>query len=100
MNKTNQYDGPPPCAPPSYSQVVGGVYPNYPSGSYMPSAYIPPNRPGEPPLVTTVVPLGSNSTRMICPHCGFQISTVTKTQPGLMAYISGALIALLGYEIK
>lgn len=51
---------------------------------------------GGPQIVTTVVPLGSQPTHMICPHCYAEIDTATKTEPGLIAYISGVIIALLG----
>ena len=83
-------------APPSYSEAVGGVYATTPMGFYPPTA---PKEtiPGQPPIVTAIVPLGPNSTRTICPQCNSQISTTTKTQPGIIAYVSGALIALFGY---
>lgn len=48
-------------------------------------------------IVTTVVPLGPDMTHTICPYCHAEIDTATKTEPGMIAYISGALIALLGY---
>lgn len=50
-----------------------------------------------PVIVTTVVPVGSQSTHMICPHCYREITTSTKNEPGIIAYISGIVIALLGY---
>ncbi|KAI8430905.1 hypothetical protein MSG28_001028 [Choristoneura fumiferana] len=80
---------PPPAAPPSYSQAVGGVGPSSP---YTPQ-YIPV--PG-PQIVTTVVPVGQQPTHMICPSCHAEIDTATKTKPGLIAYISGAIMCLLG----
>lgn len=47
-------------------------------------------------IVTSVIPLGPHSTHMICPSCGTEITTKTNTTPGLIAYISGFLIAALG----
>lgn len=74
-------------------------------------------------IVTTVIPLGPQSTHMICklflyiielklkyfmrisfvknisfvgPSCGCEVETKTKTTPGLIAYISGFLLAALG----
>ncbi|XP_041987854.1 LITAF domain-containing protein [Aricia agestis] len=78
---------PPPAAPPSYSQAVGGVGPSSP---YTPQ-YSPTSGPA---IVTTVVPVGSQPTHMICPSCHAEINTVTKKKPGLIAYISSAIIAL------
>jgi len=49
-----------------------------------------------PTIVTTIVPLGPQSTHTICPHCHAEIDTTTKTEPGMIAYISGVIIALLG----
>ncbi|XP_076046953.1 uncharacterized protein LOC143028557 isoform X4 [Oratosquilla oratoria] len=47
-------------------------------------------------IVTTVVPLGPQSTHMICPHCHAEVDTATKSEPSLIAYLSGFVIALLG----
>lgn len=81
---------PPPVAPPSYSQAVGGVAPSSPyTPQYTPSA--------GPQIVTTVVPVGPHPTHMICPSCHAEIDTATQTKPGLIAYISGATIFLLGF---
>ncbi|XP_048006394.1 LITAF domain-containing protein isoform X1 [Leguminivora glycinivorella] len=80
---------PPPAAPPSYSQAVGGVGPSSP---YTP--HYPPT--AGPQIVTTVVPVGPQPTHMICPSCHAEIDTATQTKPGLLAYISGAIIFLLG----
>lgn len=49
-----------------------------------------------PQIVTTVVPVGPHPTHMICPSCHAEIDTATQTKPGLIAYISGAIIAILG----
>lgn len=81
--------GPPPAAPPSYSQAVGGVPPSSP---FTPGHSLS----GGPTIVTTVVPVGPQPTHMICPYCHAEIDTATKTEPGLIAYISGVVIALLG----
>ncbi|KAK9885893.1 hypothetical protein WA026_013767 [Henosepilachna vigintioctopunctata] len=82
-------EGPPPSAPPSYAEAVRGVPPASP---YVPQQSL---RKG-PDIVTTVVPVGPNPTHMICPHCHAEIITTTRTQPSTMAYLSGALICLLG----
>ncbi|KAL7291483.1 hypothetical protein TKK_0014745 [Trichogramma kaykai] len=88
MNK----NGPPPpyeMPPPSYAQCVGGVAPASP---FTPAeTYVP-----GPTIVTTIVPLGSGSTHTICPHCYTEIDTQTKTEPGMIAYVTGFLIAILG----
>lgn len=46
--------------------------------------------------VTTVVPIGPHSTHMICPSCLAEIDTRTRREPGLIAYVSGFIIALMG----
>lgn len=81
--------GPPQQAPPSYAQAVGGVAPTSP--------FIPHHSfKNGPEIVTTVVPVGSEQTHMICPHCHAEIDTTTKTEPGLIAYIAGIIICLIG----
>lgn len=83
---------PPPSAPPSYQEAVGGVNP------------VGPFRPVTAPMVvtrnddivTTVVPIGRTATHMICPSCQAEIETTTRTAPGMMAYLSGCLLALCG----
>ncbi|XP_018576725.1 lipopolysaccharide-induced tumor necrosis factor-alpha factor homolog [Anoplophora glabripennis] len=81
--------GPPPAAPPSYAQAVGGVPPTSP---YVPNHSIMKG----PEIVTTVVAVGPNPTHMICPHCQAEIDTTTKSKPGLIAYISGAILCIIG----
>lgn len=49
-----------------------------------------------PEIVTTVVPVGPHTTHMICPHCHAEIDTTTKTEPGMIAYILGTIICLIG----
>lgn len=41
--------------------------------------------------------MGPGPTHTICPHCQVEIESTTKTEPGMIAYISGVVIALLGY---
>lgn len=81
---------PPPSAPPSYAQAVGGVAPS--------AAFTPPPQAivGGTRIVTTVVPIGPQSTHMICPSCHSEMDTNTRTEPGLIAYVSGFVIAMLG----
>lgn len=100
--------GPPPAAPPSYAQAVGGVPPTSP---YVPNhsckcltiecwTVLSYNFVGVvhrgPEILTTVVPVGPEPTHMICPHCHAEIDTTTKTEPGLIAYIVGTIICLIG----
>ncbi|VVD02805.1 LITAF domain-containing protein-like [Leptidea sinapis] len=86
----NGYMQPPTAAPPSYSQAVGGVGPSSPyTPQYPPTA--------GPQIVTTVVPLGPHATHMICPSCHGEIDSATKKKPGVIAYIAGSLICLLGF---
>lgn len=80
---------PPPSAPPSYAQAVGGVPPASPYTATVP-------QPTGPAIITTVVPVGPQTTHMICPSCHSEINTQTTTSPGLIAYVSGFLIALFG----
>ncbi|XP_050513602.1 LITAF domain-containing protein [Diabrotica virgifera virgifera] len=81
--------GPPQAAPPSYAQAVGGVPPSSP--------YVPHHSFVKgPEIVTTVVPVGPNPTHMICPHCHAEIDTTTKRSPGCIAYISSAVLCLIG----
>ncbi|XP_037906736.1 cell death-inducing p53-target protein 1 [Hermetia illucens] len=80
---------PPPMAPPSYSEAVGGVKPTSP---FTPQSQTATSTH----IVTTVVPIGRHSTHMICPSCNAEIETSTRTEPGLIAYMSGFVIALLG----
>ncbi|XP_017776632.1 PREDICTED: cell death-inducing p53-target protein 1-like [Nicrophorus vespilloides] len=81
--------GQPAQAPPSYAQAVGGVAPSSP---YTP---IQTSKNG-PTIMTTVVPLGPEHTHMICPHCLAEIDTTIDKKPGLIAYIAGFLICLIG----
>lgn len=80
---------PPQSAPPSYAQAVGGVPPANPYTANIP-------QPSAPQIITTVVPVGPQTTHMICPSCHAEINTQTTTSPGLIAYVSGFLIALFG----
>uniref|UniRef100_A0A182R1C4 LITAF domain-containing protein n=1 Tax=Anopheles farauti TaxID=69004 RepID=A0A182R1C4_9DIPT len=89
-------DGPPPygfvppqSAPPSYAQAVGGVPPSSPFTPQQPVLT-------GAQIVTTVVPIGPQSTHMICPSCHAEVNTKTTTSPGMIAYVSGFLIGLFG----
>lgn len=83
MNK----HGPPPAAPPSYAEAVGGVPPSSP--------FTPPAAPG-PTIVTTVVPVGPQTTHMVCPSCHAEIDTSVRSEPSLMAWITGGLLVFFG----
>jgi len=52
---------------------------------------------GQPIIVTTVVPVGPGVTHMVCPHCHAEIDTAVRTEPGLLAWLSGGLLLLMGY---
>ncbi|XP_065348803.1 lipopolysaccharide-induced tumor necrosis factor-alpha factor homolog isoform X2 [Cloeon dipterum] len=91
----SQQQGPPPQAPPSYSQATGGVPPASPfTPGPVPSTHHAQTH--GPTIVTTVVPVGPHPTHMICPSCHAEIDSSTETKPGLIAYISGFIIALCG----
>jgi lipopolysaccharide-induced tumor necrosis factor-alpha factor len=47
-------------------------------------------------IVTTIVPLGPHSTHTVCPNCGCEINTKTRTSPGMIAWVSGFIIAMMG----
>ncbi|XP_073843564.1 lipopolysaccharide-induced tumor necrosis factor-alpha factor homolog [Musca autumnalis] len=83
---------PPPTAPPSYQEAVGGVKP---VGPFTPVVY-PVVTTRNDDIVTTVVPIGRTATHMICPSCHAEIETNTRRTPSMMAYISGCLLALCG----
>ncbi|XP_018007559.1 lipopolysaccharide-induced tumor necrosis factor-alpha factor homolog [Hyalella azteca] len=110
MSKSNQAPigfsaAPPPSAPPSYAQAMGGVPPQapyYPQPA-PPGVYGHPDTQqpflkdqARPTIVTTIVPLGRQSTHMICPHCQAEINTATKTAPSRTAWLASLLICLLG----
>ncbi|CRK98106.1 CLUMA_CG011474, isoform A [Clunio marinus] len=80
---------PPPSAPPPYSQAVNGVDP---------AAPLTPQQPilTAQHIVTTIIPLGPHATHTICPSCGAEVNTKTRTSPGVIAYVSGFIIAALG----
>jgi lipopolysaccharide-induced tumor necrosis factor-alpha factor len=80
---------PPPSAPPSYFQAINGVNAAQP---------LTPQQPvlTAQHIVTTIVPLGPHSTHTVCPSCGCEINTKTTTSPGVIAWVSGFLIALFG----
>ncbi|CAO1333873.1 unnamed protein product [Diamesa hyperborea] len=80
---------PPTSAPPSYAQAVGGVNASSP---FTPQQHILTTTN----IVTTVVPIGPHATHMICPNCHCEINTKTRSSPGLIAYVSGFLIAVFG----
>lgn len=105
-NSTLPPYGPPLSAPPSYAQVVGGVSPTSPFivvdacklllqmlNCILIYSIIAQRGPK---ILTTIVPVGPESTHMICPHCHAEIDTTTKTEPGLIAYILGTIICLIG----
>ncbi|CAL8125533.1 unnamed protein product [Orchesella dallaii] len=59
------------------------------------SASIEPGFEPLPPIVTRGVPLASKSIDVVCPHCQTSIRTSIAKRPGIMAYLSGAIMACL-----
>ncbi|EFX82793.1 hypothetical protein DAPPUDRAFT_48931 [Daphnia pulex] len=83
--------GPPPAAPPSYMEAVGGVNPSSPFTPHQSKAFFL-----QPIIVTTVIPVGPGTTHTVCPHCHAEIDTSVRTEPGLIAWLSGGLLVLFG----
>lgn len=83
---------PPQQAPPSYQEALGGVKP---VGPFVPNNQFHSTQTSQH-ILTTVVPIGRQSTHLVCPSCNAEIETTTRTEPGLIAYLSGMVIALLG----
>lgn len=47
-------------------------------------------------LITTVVPVGPHSTRMVCSNCRKEITTKINKKPSTMAYITSFLCCVFG----
>uniref|UniRef100_A0A2S2N7C6 Lipopolysaccharide-induced tumor necrosis factor-alpha factor n=1 Tax=Schizaphis graminum TaxID=13262 RepID=A0A2S2N7C6_SCHGA len=47
-------------------------------------------------LITTVVPVGPHSTRMVCSNCRKEITTKIYKKPSTMAYITSLLCCVFG----
>lgn len=47
-------------------------------------------------LITTVVPVGPHSTRMVCSSCRKEITTKIIKKPSTMAYVSSVLCCIFG----
>lgn len=47
-------------------------------------------------LITTVVPVGPHSTRMVCSNCRKEITTNINKRPSTMAYITSLLCCVFG----
>lgn len=87
------YSGNPkyPAAPPSYFEATGQQPPPPPPG-FKPVT----SQPQAVPIVS-IPHVGPEPLVATCPNCGLNIETVTRTEPGLIAYLSGALIFLFGF---
>ncbi|XP_063700034.1 lipopolysaccharide-induced tumor necrosis factor-alpha factor homolog [Culicoides brevitarsis] len=93
----------PNAPPPSYEQAMG-VGPIPGQAHFVPTHTVPVYNPpgaGATPvvtqqIVTQVVTIGPHSTHMICPSCHADINSKTRSNPGLIAWVSGFLIALFG----
>ncbi|XP_022914029.1 LITAF domain-containing protein [Onthophagus taurus] len=77
---------PPPSAPPVYTHA--NIEYNY--------AYPRIHTDNGVTIITTVVPVGADSTHMICPNCNTEIETTTFEKPRTIAYLLGAFICILG----
>lgn len=86
MSKLDDSHGPPQYPPPTYSYEYGGA------AGASPGVHVEPYG-----IVTTVIPLGPSSTRMVCPSCRAEMTTKTITKPGIIAIVSGVIIAALGF---
>lgn len=98
--------------PPSYEEALGSQQPGVHQSSHPPIGFnVPPPGPlptymHQPQIITpqTIVaisqfhprPVGSQSTRTTCPNCHAEIDTTVTSSPSMLAYISGAVLALLG----
>ncbi|XP_050432165.1 LITAF domain-containing protein-like [Adelges cooleyi] len=47
-------------------------------------------------IITTVVPVGPHSTRMVCISCRREITTHTAKKPSIMAYVSSVVCCAFG----
>uniref|UniRef100_A0A336KRY7 CSON002283 protein n=1 Tax=Culicoides sonorensis TaxID=179676 RepID=A0A336KRY7_CULSO len=103
MNKTTPpaygFVPQPNAPPPTYEQATGAAIPG--QAYYVPpSGAAPGPIPGQPvvtqQIVTHVVTIGPHSTHMICPSCHGDINSKVRSSPGLIAWVSGFLIALFG----
>lgn len=98
----------PTAPPPSYEQATGigastasPMQPPPPGGA---TYYVPPQGAvGEQQqpvitqqIVTTVVTIGPHSSHMVCPICHANINSRTRSSPGLVAWVTGFLLALFG----
>lgn len=50
----------------------------------------------QPFIMTSVIPVGPRNTRMVCPSCHSTIVTKVKSSPGVKAWISGLVLAMVG----
>nr|BAN20724.1 conserved hypothetical protein [Riptortus pedestris] len=80
------YTGAPP---PSYHEAMRGQAP--------PPGFKPAPIGVAPIPVPIGAHVGPDPMSMQCPNCHMTIETSTKTEPGLIAYISGVLIFLFGF---
>ncbi|XP_050542979.1 LITAF domain-containing protein-like [Daktulosphaira vitifoliae] len=85
-------------------QITPGIVPTAPIGGNL-QASVPPASPFTPQpefikapheLITTVVPLGPHSTRMVCYNCRQEITTNTTYKPSASAYKCSGLCCLFG----
>jgi len=82
-------------APPSYEQAMGQAPIPPATDSPMPTEQ-PRSVPIVTRVITRVVTLGPHSTHMTCPSCSANVNTKVRSTPGVVAWLSGFLIALFG----
>jgi len=68
----------------------------YPSLPPSDPSYANPQPPQQVVQIVQMPNLGSESTRMTCPHCGAQISTRVKYSSGTMTHVAALLLCLFG----
>jgi lipopolysaccharide-induced tumor necrosis factor-alpha factor len=88
-------------SPPHPTQPMGMGEPGQPlpQGGYNqpPPPYFPPPISTQPIgiQVVHVQTLGSQSARMMCPHCGADIQTRVKYHPGILTHVAAVLLCLV-----
>lgn len=80
--------------PPTYEQAIG----QHPIGANISTTNTAEHRNVQviTRVVTHVATLGPHSTLMSCPSCHADVNTKVRSAPGVIAWVSGFLIAFFG----